>query len=76
VPPNFITRRAMTKVYAFTGTSARSGQQPIPAQKGAYAYRRGAWPATPRSRWRQLVLADRANGAVMPVGTLIERIGL
>jgi hypothetical protein len=41
----------MTKVYdkglRFHRHERRNGQLPIPAQKGAYAYRRGAWPATP-----------------------------
>src|SRR5450759_970022 len=46
VPPNFITRRAMTFLNAPKGANKRPA---VPAAKGAYTYRRGAETATLRA---------------------------
>src|SRR5450755_1509208 len=46
VPPNFITRRAMTFPDAPKGANKRPA---VPAAKGAYTYRRGAETATLRA---------------------------
>src|ERR1700752_3915415 len=72
VPPNFITRRAMTRS-AFSPARAPQWRLSLPAQKGAYAYRRDAWPATPVAHAGTTSSADRADNAVMPVVTLVKR---